>query len=99
MLGLISTLSWDEPEPYEATTEYVGCWYRNSSRTRQGGNTIEDATVIDNLTESLQGTTVGYEDNYDEVCPYTGATSPDVVYSFTPVCRYGSNFVSLLFKF
>ena len=34
---------------------------------RQGGNTIDDATVVDNLTESLEGTTVGYEDSYDEV--------------------------------
>ena len=23
-------------------------------------------------------------DDYDEACPYTGSTSPDVVYSYTP---------------
>ena len=31
----------------------------------------------------MMGTTVGYTADYDEECPYTGSTSPDVVYSFT----------------
>lgn len=51
---------------------------------RQGGDTIGDATVITGLPFSETGTTAGYIDDYDEVCPYTGSTSPDVVYSFTP---------------
>ena len=35
------------------------------------------------------GTTAGYIDDYDEVCPYTGATAPDVVYQYTAAacCR------------
>jgi hypothetical protein len=28
------------------------------------------------------GTTVGYTNNYDEVCPFSGSTAPDVVYSY-----------------
>ena len=40
-------------------------------------------TVIDALPYVMMGTTVGYTDDYDEECPYTGSTSPDVVYSFT----------------
>ena len=80
-MGFDVTLTWDAPPPYEGTW---GLGMGDASRTRQGGNTIDDATVVDNLTESLEGTTVGYEDSYDEVCPYTGATSPDVVYAFTP---------------
>jgi hypothetical protein len=50
----------------------------------QGGDTIGTATVIGALPYSDAGTTVGYVDDYDEVCPFTGSTSPDVVYAYTP---------------
>jgi hypothetical protein len=30
------------------------------------------------------GTTAGFLDDYDEVCPYTGSSAPDVVYAYTP---------------
>ena len=30
------------------------------------------------------GTTCGYNDDYDEVCPYSGSTAPDVVYGVIP---------------
>jgi hypothetical protein len=49
----------------------------------QGGDNIGSATVIPSLPYHDTGTTSGYTDDYDEVCPYTGSTSPDVVYSFT----------------
>jgi hypothetical protein len=51
---------------------------------RQGGDIIADATPIAALPFTDTGTTAGYTDDYDEVCPYTGSTSPDVVYAFTP---------------
>jgi len=51
---------------------------------RQGGDTILDAWVIPAIPYTDIGTTAGYVDDYDEACPYTGSTSPDVVYSFTP---------------
>ena len=57
----------------------------------QGGYTIEDATVIPSLPFTDTGTTDGYIDNYDEVCPYTGSTSPDVVYSYTSEITWGIN--------
>ncbi|MGD8441832.1 MAG: hypothetical protein PVG53_14970, partial [Holophagae bacterium] len=50
---------------------------------RQGGDTCASATVIGSLPFTADGTTVGYTDDYEEVCPYS-STSPDVVYSFTP---------------
>lgn len=50
----------------------------------QGGDTINDATVVESLPYSDNGTTAGYTNDYDEVCPYTGSTSPDVVYSYAP---------------
>ena len=48
-------------------------------RSRQGGDTVGDAMVIDELPYYNTGTTEGYTDDYDEECPYSGSTSPDVV--------------------
>ena len=52
---------------------------------RQGGDTILTAVPI-TLFDGAQytGTTAGYVNDYDEACPYTGSTAPDVVYSATP---------------
>ncbi len=50
----------------------------------QGGDTIASATVISTVPYNDTGTTTGYMDNYDEVCPYANATAPDVVYRFSP---------------
>ena len=51
---------------------------------KQGGDNCGSATVIPGLPYADNGTTVGYTNDYDEVCPYSGSTSPDVVYSFAP---------------
>ena len=51
---------------------------------RVGGETIASATVIAGLPFSDAGNTCVAIDDYDEVCPYTGSTSPDLVYSFAP---------------
>jgi len=51
---------------------------------REGGETIADAWVITSLPFDDSGDTSDNIDDYDEVCPYSGSTSPDVVYSFTP---------------
>jgi hypothetical protein len=61
---------------------------------RQGGDTFATATPITVLPFSGAGTTVGYVNNYDAVCPYTGSTSPDVVYSLIP-CLSGSLDITL----
>jgi hypothetical protein len=50
----------------------------------QGGDDPASATVIPALPYADSGTTAGYLDDSDEVCPYTGSTSPDVYYSYTP---------------
>jgi hypothetical protein len=49
---------------------------------RQGGENIGSAAPIPVIPFSDSGTTIGYVDDYDEQCPYTGSTSPDVVYSY-----------------
>lgn len=59
--------------------------YTPPAEIKQGGDTIFDATVIPGLPFTDTGNTCGYIDDYDEICPYSGSTAPDVVYSFTPV--------------
>ncbi|MCK4461441.1 MAG: dockerin type I repeat-containing protein, partial [candidate division Zixibacteria bacterium] len=54
------------------------------SEQKQGGDDVGSATVIDAVPYYNTGTTAGYTNDYDEVCPYTGSTAPDVVYSFAP---------------
>jgi len=51
---------------------------------REGGETIATAFPIPSLPFSDTGNTCDNFNDYDEVCPYTGSTSPDVVYSYTP---------------
>jgi len=58
--------------------------YIPPAEVKQGGDTILDATVIPGLPYSDTGTTCGYTNDYEEVCPFEGSFSPDVVYSFTP---------------
>ncbi len=82
-LATDANLSFDQPKTPTAFAPNVP----DPNIILQGGDTVNDATVIDALPYNNTGTTSGYADDYDEVCPYSGSTSPDVVYSFTP----GSN--------
>jgi hypothetical protein len=47
----------------------------------QGGDDISSATPIGSLPFRDTGTTTGYNDDYDESCPWE-SLSPDVVYSY-----------------
>ncbi len=49
-----------------------------------GGEDIGTAALIPVLPYSDGGNTCGYLNDYDEACPYTGSTSPDVVYAYMP---------------
>lgn len=49
---------------------------------REGGETIADAVEI-HLPFLGHGNTADNFDDHDAVCPYSGSTSPDVVYTFT----------------
>ena len=51
---------------------------------REGGETIANAVMITGLPFYDTGNTCDNINDYDEACPYTGSTSPDVVYSFAP---------------
>ena len=65
------------PEKTDVYPDYV------NPETRQGGDTIADAVAI-GIPGNNSGTTAGFTDDYDEACPYTTSTSPDVVYTTTP---------------
>lgn len=49
-----------------------------------GGDNIGNATVIGSLPYYDTGGTCAALNDYDEICPYSGSLSGDVVYSFTP---------------
>jgi hypothetical protein len=48
------------------------------------GDTVEECWVIPSLPYVDAGSTSGFADDYDEMCPY-GSNSPDVVYSYAPL--------------
>jgi hypothetical protein len=73
------------PEKTEVYPDYV------NPDVRQGGDTVDDATVIDAIPYYIEGTTAGYTDDYDEACPYYAPDSPDVVYTFTPTYDVAPN--------
>lgn len=73
---------------------------------RQSGDTIATAFVIPALPYAATGTTTGYNNDYDEACPYTTSTAPDVVYAFTPahamqinIDMYGSLFDTKIYLY
>ena len=51
---------------------------------RVEGDTIEEAWVIEALPFTDSDNTCGFNNDYDEVCPYSGSTSGDVVYAYIP---------------
>ncbi len=56
----------------------------SATNGREGGETVEDALPIDALPFTDTGETCDNINDYDEACPYTGSTAPDVVYVFSP---------------
>ena len=55
---------------------------RNTNR-ELGDNMSEPYAFVLSGDTLLTGTTVGFINDYDETCPYSGSTSPDVVYKMT----------------
>ena len=52
--------------------------------SREGGETMADAWMIYALPFNDTGNTVDNIHDYDEICPYSGSLSPDVVYAYEP---------------
>jgi len=61
------------------TNEHIGA--NPAADSREGGETIYDAMPITSLPFADTGATCDNQDDYDEACPYSISTSPDVVYS------------------
>jgi hypothetical protein len=74
----------DRPMTVDSTAAVAPAGWVPPVKQRQGGDTCATAAPIAALPFSGSGTTVGYTNDYDEVCTYTGSTAPDVVYSYTP---------------
>lgn len=66
----------------------------------QGGDTIFSAFPIATVQPQFHdtGTTVGYVNDYDAICPYSGSTSPDVVYSYVGEAGVASITVDLCYS-
>ncbi|HOX27153.1 MAG TPA: hypothetical protein PLL30_16005 [Candidatus Krumholzibacteria bacterium] len=80
---------------------------RDLDALRQGGDTLADAVYIPQLFDfSTTGTTAGYSNDYDEVCPYSNSMAPDVVYRFAPpadivvaIDMYGSSYDTKIYVY
>lgn len=55
----------------------------------EGGETVATALAIAALPFNDTGFTCDNVNDYDEVCPYSGSTSGDVVYSYSPAVNEG----------
>jgi len=84
-------------DPSDKPDSHIGT---NPARDgREGGETIADAIFIPEPWFQDTGATCDNIDDYDEICPYPGSTSPDVVYSleyygcvYLAVDLYGSSY-------
>jgi hypothetical protein len=55
----------------------------SANSPRVEGDTIEECWVIPSLPYTVTGSTCGFANDYEEMCPY-GSNSPDVVYCYSP---------------
>jgi len=79
MVGAVSAAELGNQIPPKSDTHVL----QNPAYDREGGENIGSAVPIPGLPFNDTGATCDNIDDYDEVCPYTGSTSPDVVYSLT----------------
>jgi hypothetical protein len=59
----------------------AGQIYQNPEE-RVTGDTVGDPFIMDAIPFNATGTTCGFVNDYDGVCPFSGSTSPDVVYKY-----------------
>ncbi|HOX24197.1 MAG TPA: hypothetical protein PLL30_00405 [Candidatus Krumholzibacteria bacterium] len=76
--GLLLALA-TPPALAQKPTGHVGAHWAGDSR--EGGEDIAAAIEVA-IPFSDTGATCDNVDDYDEACPYTGSTSPDLVYTF-----------------
>lgn len=90
-LVILSALVLGLAAPAFATTPTTSNVYRYEPRPthqyenpgiRVTGDTVGDPFVIGSVPFLATGSTNGFNNDYDEACPYTGSTSPDVVFRY-----------------
>jgi hypothetical protein len=80
LVTMSAAQDWGARRPIKPATSHP---QNVPSAERQGGDTVLDPFEITLPVVDLTGTTAGYTNDYDEMCPYTG-NAPDVVYAVTP---------------
>ena len=75
---------WDDSNDYYKPVNNIPYNPSDYTPDRQGGEDIATAVAIATAPVSLTGSTAGYLDDYDEVCPYNNPGAPDVVYYYIP---------------
>jgi hypothetical protein len=93
IIALVAQAAWAAQEPWSNTFDSRATMAdkllnlsgnKPNPQPQTGGDNIATAVVIPGLPFNDTGNTCGFLDDYDVVCPYSGSTSPDVVYKFTP---------------
>ncbi len=74
--AMASTSSSPAPRPKDSGMPFV------NPPLRITGDTVADPFSLTPLPCTVTGTTASFANDYDEACPYTGSTAPDVVYRY-----------------
>jgi hypothetical protein len=82
LMGFVASASASDTGVDHVKIDGPGGVHYDSGRVE--GDTIEEAWVIGSLPFTGFDNTCGFVNNYDEICPYSGSTSGDVVYAYTP---------------
>ena len=87
------------PAPSVWHAEWPSCTPNPCPQIPSGtGDTFATAFVLPAIPCTVGGTTVGYNNDYDEVCPYSGSTAPDVVYRYVADGAYTSVNIDLCYS-
>ena len=62
------------------------------------GDTIANPFILPAIPCTVTGTTIGSINDYDEICPYSGSTAPDVVYAYVAAARSPSISIDLCYS-
>lgn len=66
----------------DGTAGNSGAYTLDITQVIPSGEDCDDAFLITSLPFSADGTTAGFNNDYDEVCPFDTSTAPDAVYRF-----------------
>lgn len=82
--NLVAGTYWLQIDNWPSPAFTAGTLTISACAGPQAGDTCASAEVIPSLPFLDDGTTLGFNNDYDAVCNYAGSTAPDYVYSYTP---------------